>query len=137
MCWGWNWDGRLGDGTTTTRLTPVDVVGLTSGVVAIDAGGGFTRGHTCVVMMNGSVKCWGNNTYGQLGDGTTEQRLTPVDVVGLSSGVAAVSVSDLSHTCALTTDGCVVCWGNNQYGTLGRGISAIQVTPVEVVGFGP
>jgi len=137
MCWGVNWQGQLGDGTTASRLIPVDVVGLTSGVAAIDAGGGFTRGHTCAVMMNGSVKCWGNNTYGQLGDGTTEQRLTPVDVMGLSSGVAAVSVSDSSHTCALTITGGVLCWGNNQYGALGRGMSAIQTTPGDVVGFEP
>jgi len=135
-CWGSNWDGRLGDGTTATRLIPVDVVGLTSGVAAVNAGGGFLRGHTCALMIDGSVKCWGNNTYGQLGDGTTEQCLTPVDVVGLSSGVTAIAVGAY-HTCALTTSGGVVCWGSNLHGTLGRGTSAFQTTPVDVVGFEP
>ena len=67
--------------------------------------------HTCAVV-NGGAKCWGRNIVGQLGDGTMSLRSKPVDVVGLTSGVATISVGD-GHTCAVTTAGGVKCWGRN------------------------
>ena len=133
-CWGDNSFGELGDGTTTKRLTPVAVVGLSSGVVAIAAGGA----HTCALTIGGAVKCWGFNAYGQLGDGTTRTRLTPVDVVGLSSGVSAIAVGgdySAGHTCALTSNGAMKCWGSNEWGQLGDGTTVFQRSrPGGVVG---
>jgi alpha-tubulin suppressor-like RCC1 family protein len=128
-CWGDNSWGELGEGRLMNpRTTPVDVSGLTSGVVQVSAGA-FS---TCAVLTSGALKCWGNNVYGQLGDGTQVMRTTPVNVIGLA-GVAQVSVGDF-HTCAVTTSGGVKCWGYNTYGWLGDGTSTNSTTPVNVVG---
>jgi hypothetical protein len=93
-CWGWNNHGQLGDGTTTYRLMPVDVVGLSSGVTAIAAG----VWHTCALTSVGGVKCWGYNYAGQLGDGTTIDRWTPVDVVGLDGSPPAACAGGANHS---------------------------------------
>ena len=129
-CWGANWSGELGDGTTTDRVTAVDVAGLTSGVRAIAAGG-----HTCALTTGGGVKCWGGNYSGQLGDGTTTTpRLAAVDVVGLTSGVSAIAVGS-GHTCAISSSGGAECWGSNFLGQLGDGtFTHPRLTAVDVVG---
>lgn len=106
-CWGGNGQGQLGDGSPVLeRWTPVDVVGLSSGVVAIEAG----ENHTCALTVAGGVTCWGQNSGGELGDGTTTSRWTPVDVVGLATGVSSLSLA-MSRSCALTTAGEARCWG--------------------------
>ena len=131
-CWGSNASGQLGDGTTMDRSLPVAVSGLASGVVAISAGGnGATFSHTCAVTSAGGVSCWGNNSSGQLGDGTTVSSSVPVAVSGLASGVAAISAGG-AHTCAGTSAGAALCWGRNLDGQLGDGTNVGSNVPVPV-----
>jgi alpha-tubulin suppressor-like RCC1 family protein len=128
-CWGWNQLGQLGDGTNTDSKTPVGVVGLIGDITAISS----RQSSTCALNVNGWVRCWGNNEFGQLGDGTTVNRNYPVDVVGLTSRVAAVSLGD-DHACVLMASGGVKCWGNNEFGQLGDGTTTDRRTPVDVAG---
>ena len=128
-CWGGNEYGQVGNGSFTRRSAPSDVSGLTSGVVAIAAG----LYHTCALTTAGGVKCWGYNYGGELGDGTAIDRNTPVDVTGLTSGVAAIA-GGVYHTCALTSAGGVKCWGIGYSGELGAGATHFSLTPVDVLG---
>jgi alpha-tubulin suppressor-like RCC1 family protein len=124
-CWGNNDNGQIGDGTTSNRLTPTDVVGLIAGVTWITAGKGFS----CAVTTTGHAKCWGTNGFGELGDGTTSGSSTPVDVA--TSGVLSLTTGD-SHSCARHGDSTVTCWGINTSGQLGAGTSSRYVQPVRV-----
>lgn len=134
--WGSNNNGQLGDGTTTNRATPVQVAGL-SDVIAIAAGGpsvppasGDYGGHSLALKSDGTVWSWGFNGYGQLGDGTTTNRATPVQVVGLSDVVAIAAGS--FHSLARKKDGTVWAWGLNDAGQLGDGTTTNRTTPVQV-----
>jgi hypothetical protein len=130
LCWGYGQDGELGYGGTFDQHLPVQVAGLESGVAQIDAGNGYS----CAVTTAGGVKCWGDNHWGQLGDGTNTERHTPVDVVGLSSGVKQVSVG-VRFSCALMDAGSVKCWGYNGDGQLGPSLPvAGSTTPVDITG---
>ena len=126
-CWGYNADGELGDGTTTDQYIPVDVTGLTGNIVAIRAG----YFQTCALTAAGGVECWGRNDIGQLGNGSTTQSNTPVDVSGLTSGVSGIAAG--INSCARMTDGSIKCWGDNEYGTLGNGTTTSSTIPVDVV----
>jgi alpha-tubulin suppressor-like RCC1 family protein len=129
VCWGNNHDGQLGDGTRADRKKPEDVVGLMSNATALATG----ERHTCALTPGGGVKCWGNNHDGELGDGTRVDRVTPLDVFGLTSGVKAITAG-WRHTCALTAAGGVRCWGNNHDGQLGDGTETDRQVPTDVVG---
>lgn len=128
-CWGVNNWGELGNGTATSVSGAVDVLGLDSGVTAITAG----FGHSCAVIRGGGVSCWGYNSYGQLGDGTKEDRHTPLSVIGLPETIQSIAAG-FGHTCALTSSGGVYCWGNNTYGQLGKGSSGDSTAPTAVSG---
>ena len=130
-CWGYNGWGQLGDGTRTDRWAPVQVSGLGSGVSMIAAG----DHHTCAVLASGAAKCWGNNTFWQLGDGTQTHRWAPVQVSGLGGGVSTVAAGG-SQTCAVLASGAAKCWGYNWYGQLGDGTQTERGAPVQVSGLG-
>ena len=121
LCWGYNANGRLGLGNTTDQYSPVAVTFPNDGTVEkIAESGGFVN-HNCAIMTNGSLYCWGKNSHGQLGIGSTTQQTTP-QLVNLGSGVKAVDVSvGQDFTCAVTDAGALMCWGDNGYGKLGIG----------------
>jgi RHS repeat-associated protein len=130
-CWGFNGHGELGDGTTTDRSTPVDVVGLGGTATAISAGGG----RTCALLTSGEIKCWGSNDSGALGDGTTTDSATPVTVATEGLGATKIAVGG-THACAIFVNGETKCWGSNVYGQLGDGIGSNSSTPVTVIELG-
>lgn len=129
LCWGLNSEGQLGTGVASSTTTPAAVHGLSSGIVAVSAG----TYHACALTSTGSVYCWGSNTYGQLGNGTTSASRTPVAVTGLSGGAIAIAAGSF-HSCAITTVGGVECWGANGEGELGNGTNVNSATPVAVSG---
>jgi alpha-tubulin suppressor-like RCC1 family protein len=132
-CAGWNLYGQCGDATTTTRRTPVDVV---EGCCALSEATALTTGywHNCVVQSVGPPLCWGNNSEGQLGDGTTVNRRTPVPVTDLAGATALAA--GRAHTCAVIGDGSARCWGQNLSGQLGDGtvMPSRRTTPGSVIG---
>ncbi len=129
QCWGDNADGQVGDGSDFPSRPPVTVSGLGSGVLDAATGGN----HSCAILSSGTVQCWGRNSSGQLGDGTTDERLLPVAVLGLPATPTALAAGE-AHTCALFATGAVSCWGRNAAGQLGNGATADSSTPVAVSG---
>ena len=122
---GYNKNGELGDGTTTNRSTPVQVM---TGVASVSAGGNsnwVSGGQTMIVKTDGTLWACGNNSYGQLGDGTTTSCSTPVQVM---TGVASVS-SGGEHTMIVKTDGSLWACGYNKYGQLGDGTTTYCCYP--------
>jgi len=128
-CWGNNPHGEVGDATPTNfpqATSPVTVSGI-SGATVLSAGG-F---NTCAVV-GGAAKCWGEGTYGALGNGSTTNSFVPVSVTGLTSGVTSIA-SGIEYGCAVVS-GSVSCWGDNTYGQLGNGTKTASTTPVSVQG---
>ncbi len=124
-CWGDNASGQVGDGTTgTNRLAPTAVSGV-GGAVQVATGGNAA----CALLGDGSARCWGDNDAGQVGDGTTTDRPTPVAVTGL---VGAVQLDVSAHTCALLSNGTNRCWGLNGSGQVGDGTRTQRTTPTVV-----
>ena len=134
-CWGQNNFGQLGDGTTTDRNAPTQIssLGTDRTAVAITAG----DFHTCAILDDGSVSCWGSNNYGQIGDGTNTLRNTPTQTSSLGTDRTAVAITaGAYHTCAILDDGSVSCWGRNNYGGLGDGTTTDRNTPTQTSSLG-
>ncbi len=118
-CWGLDYG-----------LVPVDVPDLGSGAAVLSVGG-F---HACVIMTTGAARCWGNNPFGQLGDGTTTASSVPVTVTEMTSGTLAIAAGT-DHTCAVIGSGGVRCWGNGARGALGNNnLNSQQANPTDVIG---
>jgi alpha-tubulin suppressor-like RCC1 family protein len=128
-CWGSNSNGQLGNSGAGSAI-PVDVQGLNSSISIVAAGGNST----CAVTTGSALKCWGFGENGELGNGQSVSSVIPVDVKGLTSGVAFV-VRGYVHACAMTTSGGIKCWGRNSAGQLGNNTTTDSNVPVDVVGF--
>ncbi len=141
-CWGKNNFGGLGDGTNNNSGVPTQVndTGVLAGKVIVGTSAGYN--HTCVVDSTGKVYCWGYNSQGQLGNGASGTTNNPFPVAVVTAGpmngevIVKVNGGD-SHTCALSQDGDLFCWGGNNYGQLGTGSTASSFTPAKVSNSGP
>ena len=144
-CWGANVNGELGNGSTGPELclsyypcstTPVAVLGGLA-FTTVSVGGGEADSYACGITTGGAAYCWGSNMHGQLGDGTTTNRTSPVPVSGglkFATVSAALDASGrYSHTCGVTTEGATYCWGSNSKGQLGDGTTTNRSVPVKVV----
>ncbi|MGH7752526.1 MAG: hypothetical protein ACREN5_06895, partial [Gemmatimonadales bacterium] len=132
-CWGGNMNGQLGLGDTLNRGDQPNEMGdnlpavdLGAGKTAVDIAAGVR--HTCALLGDGSVKCWGGNGGGKLGLGDTLDRGDQPNEMGdnlpavdLGTGKSAVHISTYRHSCAVLNDGSLKCWGLNQVGALGLG----------------
>jgi len=133
-CWGYNNYGSVGDASPTNRPLPTAVrnyngmPGSLTGITQLSAG----DNHVCGLRPDRTVVCWGRNTYGQLGDGTTTQRTSPVLVPTITDAVELTAGAN--HTCVRRATGTVMCWGYNTYGGLGDSSTTQRTLPVVVAG---
>jgi alpha-tubulin suppressor-like RCC1 family protein len=127
-CVGRNDTGQLGDGTTTNSVTAVNVTVAASSPSRVAVG----RWHSCAIMSDSTIKCWGYNGSGQLGDGTKTDRPLGITVSGLTNATEIAASDD--HTCARLNGGEVWCWGKNNKGQLGNGSTTDSSLPVKVGG---
>jgi alpha-tubulin suppressor-like RCC1 family protein len=134
-CWGDNALGTLGTAASPAAVLTATAVPGIAGVQQVEVG--FR--HTCALLRDATVVCWGKNDLGELGRGTASPfEATPAPVMGLTdvTQITAHSPHDGpvegGHTCALRRDGAVVCWGKNDLGQLGDGTTTTRAAPVTV-----
>src|ERR1039458_4748208 len=138
FAWGSNSTGQLGDGSQMQRQLPVPVTatGVLAGKIVVSLAAGYA--HSLALCSDGTVFAWGDNTYGQIGDNSTNSHNVPV-AVDTDSGVSALSgkvvvgiTAGLNHSLALCSDGTVAAWGFNRYGQLGDNTTRTRLAPVAV-----
>ncbi len=132
-CWGDNSFGQLGNNTSTDSLVPVKVfkeAGVLAGKLVDDMFA--AQDHNCA-LSDGEVYCWGRNNYGQLGDGTTTNRLKPVKVGGALAGKTVTYVGGTSYTTCAIAEGKIYCWGYNSYGSVGTNTATASYTAPTLV----
>jgi alpha-tubulin suppressor-like RCC1 family protein len=127
-CWGDNQFGQLGLGNSSPTTVPTQVTAVGNSVLSVATGGT----HSCAVMADATVWCWGDNNFGQLGLGDLNPRFTPtqIDPSTLSSVTAIYTGGH--HTCATKGDNTLWCWGDNRMGQLGTGDTNPRSTPMQV-----
>ena len=137
MCWGGGSNGQLGNGGTANALSPMTIASMPIAVQAVALVAGDE--HTCALLAQGSVACWGSGASGLLGGGATGDSAVPQLVSSFGDGRTATALSSSHrHTCALLTDGNITCWGENTNGQGGNnGNSNPMLNPTETAGFGP
>ena len=128
-CWGDGTSGQLGNGGTADQYTAVQVPGLTN-VVMVSAGG--STDYYCALKKDGTLWCWGGNSYGRLGTGDNVPRTTPTQVL---TNVKTIIATGTYHVCAQKQDDTIWCWGAGTNGELGNGASNDSLTPVQVLNF--
>jgi len=129
FCWGAGDDGQLGADSLDDSPVPVQEATGATDWVEVSAG----ASHTCAVKSDGRLFCWGQNDFGQLGDGSVDASNTPVEESSAAEDWARVSAGT-SHTCAVKVDGRLYCWGHDGNGQLGIGSLDDSPVPVEVAG---
>src|ERR1017187_5652297 len=134
-CWGENYNGELGDGTNINSGLPaaVDTSGVLAGKTLTQISAGYE--HTCGLDAAGAAYCWGLNSYGQLGDGSTSSTSAPVavDVSGVLAGKTLIQITaGIADTCAVDAAGAAYCWGWNAFGQLGDASTTNSSVPVAV-----
>jgi len=130
--WGANHTGQLGIGTGEfTKESPTQVTSAGTAWRSVAAGGANETAHTIALRADGTVWAWGDNSSGQVGDGTTTQRRSPVQVTALGSGNVAIAAG-ANHSMAIKADGTLWAWGSNASGQLGTNNTANYYSPVQV-----
>jgi len=132
-CWGKNVHGQLGDGSNTNQNYPTLTTSFGQGLSATSIASGHSASHTCAIIIDGSIQCWGPNNFGVIGDGTTTNRNIPTQVSSLTNSFAVEVGTGYVSTCALFADDSIMCWGDNEYGQLGDGTTTDSLVPVSTL----
>ncbi|MBU1537354.1 hypothetical protein KKF84_18710, partial [Myxococcota bacterium] len=138
LCWGDDSSGQMGNSTFSASATPVYVLNFSHAVFSTASFSAVRSGgkHTCGMTTTGTAYCWGDMTYGQLGNGIIMVTYsTSPEPVAMPGSVQFANLdSGLYHSCAVDTGGSAWCWGSNSVGQLGAGVATLKLSvPTAVV----